>query len=178
MALPVLLNNFKFRNFFGVQIPIENLIAPLPTSFLAMYLNPTTLKNKEIFLTLELQSSSLEILVVDPNAMLEILVINVDNECVPSPKKSKKVVVDVNRKFQKIWAMKMPWVEPIFNEVGLKCHVCTRIERKEKILVVRSDFIDKHPNKKKGFDKWIMDPKCMHVKNEISCVQLFTTIIV
>jgi hypothetical protein len=109
--------------------------------------------------------------------MLEILVINVDNECVPSPRKSKKVVVDVNQKFQKIWFMKMLWVEPIFNEVGLKCHVCIRIERKEKILVARLDFIDKHPYKKKGFDKWIMDPKCMHVKNEISYVQLFTTII-
>jgi hypothetical protein len=34
--------------------------------------------------------------------MLEILVINVDNEYVPSPKNSKKAVVDVNRKFQKI----------------------------------------------------------------------------
>jgi hypothetical protein len=50
MAFPMLLSNFKFRNFFGVQIPIENLIAPLPTLFLAMYLNPTTLMNKEIFL--------------------------------------------------------------------------------------------------------------------------------
>jgi len=43
-------------------------------------------------------------------------------------------------------------------------------------LVVRLDFIDKHPNKKKGYDKWIMDPKCMHVKNEIFYVQLFTPI--
>jgi hypothetical protein len=72
--------------------------------------------------------------------------------------------------------MKMPWVEPIFNEVGLKCHVCIRIERKEESLVFRLHFIDKHPNKKKGYDKWIMDPKCMHVKNEIFYVQLFTTI--
>jgi hypothetical protein len=73
--------------------------------------------------------------------------------------------------------MKMPWVELIFNEVGLRCHVCTRIERKQKKIVVKLDFIDKHPNKKKGSDKWIMDPKCMHIKNEISYVQLFTTII-
>ncbi len=30
----------------------------------------------------------------------------------------------------------------------------------------------------KGLDgKWIMDPKCMHVKNKIFCVQLFTNII-
>jgi hypothetical protein len=35
----------------------------------------------------------------------------------------------------------MPWAKPIFNEVGLvyvmKCHVCTKIERKEKILVAK-----------------------------------------
>jgi hypothetical protein len=69
--------------------------------------------------------------------------------------------------------MKMPWVEPIFNDVGLvcivKCHVCTKIERKEKSLVIKWDFINKHQSKKKGSDgKWIMDPKCMHVKNVIS----------
>jgi len=78
--------------------------------------------------------------------------------------------------------MKMLWVEPIFNEGGLvsamRCCVCTIIERKEKKLVVKWDFIVKHPSKKKGSDcKWIMDPKCMHVKNEISYAQLFTTII-
>jgi len=78
--------------------------------------------------------------------------------------------------------MKMPWEEPIFNEVGLiftmKCRVCTKTERKEKNWVVKWDFIVKHPSKKKGFDgKWIMDPKCLHVKNEISYVQFFTTIV-
>jgi len=52
MALPMLLSNLKFRNFFGVQIPIENLIGPVPTLFFAMYLNPTTIMNKEIFLRL------------------------------------------------------------------------------------------------------------------------------
>ncbi len=47
-----------------------------------------------------------------------------------------------------------------------------------KNLVVQWDFIEKHVNKKKGSNgKWIMDPKCMHVKNEISCVQLFTNTI-
>jgi len=73
--------------------------------------------------------------------------------------------------------MKMPWEEPIFNEIGLiftmKCHVCTKTERKEKNWVVKWDFIVKHLSKKKGFDgKWIMDPKCLHVKNEISYVPL------
>jgi hypothetical protein len=67
----------------------------------------------------------------------------------------------------------MPWAKPIFNEVGLvstmKCRVCTIIETKEKELVVKWDFIEKHTSKRMGFDcKWTMDPKCMHVKNEIS----------
>jgi len=69
--------------------------------------------------------------------------------------------------------VKMPWVEPIFNDVGLvcivRCRVCTKIERKEKNLVVNWDSIKKHANKRKGFGgKWIMDPKCMHIKNKIS----------
>jgi len=52
-----------------------------------------------------------------------------------------------------------------------------KLKGRKKKLVVRLDFIDKHLNKKKGSDKWIMDPKCMHVKNEISFVQLFSTVI-
>jgi hypothetical protein len=105
--------------------------------------------------------------------MLETVVTDVDDECVPFPKKPKKVVANVNYKFQKIWAMKMPWAEPIFNDVGLvcivRCRVCTKIERKEKKMVANWDSIKKHESKKKGFDgKWIMDPKCMHIKNKIS----------
>jgi hypothetical protein len=78
--------------------------------------------------------------------------------------------------------MKMPWVEPIFKEVGLvsivRCCVCTRIQRKEKKLITKWDSIKKHASKRKGFDgKWIMDPKCMHIKNGISYVQFFTTIV-
>jgi hypothetical protein len=35
-------------------------------------------------------------------------------------------------------------------------------------LVAKLDFIEKHVGEKNGSDgKWIMDPKCMHVKNEI-----------
>jgi hypothetical protein len=59
----------------------------------------------------------------------------------------------------------------------MRCHLCTKIERNEKNLVVKWDFIVKHPSKKESDGKWIMDPKCMHVKNEISYAQLFTTII-
>jgi hypothetical protein len=46
-----------------------------------------------------LQSSSLEIFDVDPNAMFETTIIDVDDECVPLPIKPKKVVGDVNHKF-------------------------------------------------------------------------------
>jgi len=34
--------------------------------------------------------------------MFETIVIDVDDECVPLPNKPKKVVADVNHKFQKI----------------------------------------------------------------------------
>ncbi len=76
-------------------------------------------------------------------------------------------------KFQEIWTIKMPWIKPIFNEIGvvsiMRCYVCIIIKRKEKILTTKWDFIEKHVGKIKGSDgKWIMDPKCMHVKNEIS----------
>jgi hypothetical protein len=41
---------------------------------------------------------------------------------------------------------------------------------------VKWDFIEKYASKKMGSNgKWIMDPKCMHVKNEISYAQLFPT---
>ncbi len=96
------------------------------------------------------------------------------------PKNIRKVVTNVNCKFQEIWVVKMPWVEPIFYEVGLvstmRCYVCTIIGRKKKKLVAKWDFIEKHIDKRTGFDdKWTMDPKFMHVKNEISYAQLSIT---
>ncbi len=78
----------------------------------------------------------------------------------------------MNHKFQDVWALKMPWAESIFNEVGLvtsiKCHVCSRIEKENKVLVVKWDSIEKHACKKKVPNgKWFMDPKCGHAKNEL-----------
>jgi len=53
-----------------------------------------------------------------------------------------------------------------------------KLKGRKRIGYVKWDFIVKHPSKKKGSNgKWIVDPKCMHVKSEISYVQLFTTII-
>ncbi len=55
----------------------------------------------------------------------------------PTSKTHKKVVTNVDHKFQEIWAIKMPWAKPIFNEVGvvstMRCCVCTRSERRKKI---------------------------------------------
>jgi hypothetical protein len=52
----------------------------------------------------------------------------------------------VNYKPQDVWALKMPWVELIFNEARLvtfvKCHVCSKIEKKNKVLVAKWDSIE------------------------------------
>jgi hypothetical protein len=95
-------------------------------------------------------------------------------------KKTSNIVV--NRKVYDVWALKMPWVEPIFNEAWLityvKCCVCSRIEKKYKVLVAKWNSIEKHAGKRKTLDgKWFMDPKCEHAKNEIIYIQLSTTIV-
>lgn len=70
---------------------------------------------------------------------METVVIDLDDEFTRVPKTHKKVVTNVNYKFQEIWVVKVPWAKPIFNELGVLftmiCHVCMRIERKEKNLV-------------------------------------------
>jgi hypothetical protein len=42
----------------------------------------------------------------------------------------------------------MPWEKPIVNDVGfflvIRCHVCTNIEKKEKVLITKWDSIKKH----------------------------------
>ncbi len=87
--------------------------------------------------------------------MLQIVVIHVDDEFGLAPKKRKKVVIDVNCKFQEIWII-------------MKCCVYTKIKGKEKSLIAKWDFIEKQISKRKGSNgKRVMDPKCMHVKNEI-----------
>jgi hypothetical protein len=78
--------------------------------------------------------------------------------------------------------LKIPWEKPILNDVSLvtsiRYRVCFKIERKEKVLMAKWDFINKHVGKRKSSDgKWYMDPKCGHAKNEIAYVQLSTTIV-
>ncbi len=50
----------------------------------------------------------------------------------------------------------MAWAKPIFNKAKVvtfvKCHICSQIEKKDKILVVKWDSIDKHASKKKAHD--------------------------
>jgi hypothetical protein len=108
--------------------------------------------------------------------MLEIIVIDLDDEFTNVPKTHKKVVINVNHEFQEIWVVKVPWAKPIFNEVGVVftmiCHVCMRIERKDFFLIGTWKFIEKHVGKKRVH---MVNPKCVHVKNEISYAQLFTT---
>ncbi len=64
----------------------------------------------------------------------------------------------------------MPWIEPIFNEVGMvtfmKCHVCSKIEKKNKVLVAKWDSIEKRARKRKTANgKWFMGPKCGHANH-------------
>jgi len=52
--------------------------------------------------------------------------------------------------------------------ISIKCCVCFKILKKDKILVAKWDSIDKHVGKRKVLDgMWFMDPKCGHVKHEI-----------
>jgi len=53
-----------------------------------------------------------------------------------------------------------------------------KLRKKNNVLVVKWDSIEKYLNKSKVFDgKWFMDPKCGHAKNEIVYDQLSTTIV-
>ncbi len=67
--------------------PVANLV-----SYDVLESNNTN-EQKKILHALELQSSSLEIFDVNPNAMFEIVVIDADDECAPLPKVPKKVIV-------------------------------------------------------------------------------------
>ncbi len=57
------------------------------------------------------------------------------------PKNGRKVKLMLTTSFKRFWTLKMPWVKPILNEVGLignvKFCVCTHIERKETVFVIK-----------------------------------------
>ncbi len=82
--------NFKFKYFFGARIPIEGLIPPTSSLVSSNVLESKNTNEQRTFLhALELQYFPLEIFVVDLDAFLETIVIDVDDECVPPPKKPK-----------------------------------------------------------------------------------------
>jgi hypothetical protein len=90
MAPSMLLSNFKFKYFFGVKIPIEGLIPPTSSLVSSNVLESKDTGGQITFLhAFELQSSSLEVFVLNLDALLETVVIDVDDECVPPPKKPK-----------------------------------------------------------------------------------------
>jgi hypothetical protein len=73
----------------------------------------------------------------------------------------KKKNYDATRKFQEKWATKFPWAKKFVGEDGtlhiVKCRVCTKIERKNKILATKWDSFCKHASHQKalrniGFD--------------------------
>ncbi len=101
MVPPMLPNNFKLKYFFGAQILVENLVSPTLNSCDVLESNNTS-EQKNIPHDLELHSSSFQIFDINPNAMLKIVVIHVDDESTPTSKKPKKVVTNVNYKFQEI----------------------------------------------------------------------------
>jgi hypothetical protein len=51
----------------------------------------------------------------------------------------KNLYTNMDHKFQNVWALKMPWVEPIFSEAkmvtSMKCCVYSKIGKKDKVLV-------------------------------------------
>ncbi len=102
MVPPILTKKFKVNYFFGAWIPIKFIIPPKLVSCDVLESNNISCEQRSLIHTLELHSSSPKIFYVDPNVMLEIIVIDVDNECVPLPKKLEKVVANVNCKFQEI----------------------------------------------------------------------------
>ncbi len=93
-------SNFKFKYFFDVWIPTKNLLPPT-TNFVSCDVLESNNTSEQINFphAPKLQSSSLEIFVVNTNAMFDTVVINVDDECVLPFKKPKKVVANVNSKF-------------------------------------------------------------------------------
>jgi hypothetical protein len=95
MALLVLPNNFKFKYFFGVQILVENLVPPILNSCNVLESSNTS-EERNIPHDFELHSFSPQIFDIDLNAMLQIVVIHVDDEFSLALKKPKKVMIDEN----------------------------------------------------------------------------------
>lgn len=101
-----------------------------------------------------------------------------DKEGPPSAKRHKKNY-NATRKFQIIWAVKLPWAEAVLGPDGVlqmvMCTVCTDHEKKPYILGPKWDTFVKHEGKRKaerympkhGVKKgeYYISKDCRHGKN-------------
>ncbi len=67
--------------------------------------------------------------------------------------KKMKVQWQVIRNFQDTWATKLPWAKLVIGEDNklhhVRCKVCTDVEHREKLLVLKLDGLHKHNGKRK-----------------------------
>jgi hypothetical protein len=87
-----------------------------------------------------------------------------------------KASSDVAWKFQKVWFVKMPWEEIVFNNDYIlsivKCILCTKIGRKKNLFVLKWDYLEKRAKKKRNeYGQKIMDMKCVHANMRFSMLQ-------
>ncbi len=83
----------------------------------------------------------------DPTPKTNILI-------VPSKLIVQKKNYDALRKFQDSWATKPPWIELCLSSNGsihtVKCKMCSEVEGKDKIFIVKWDSLCKHVGWKKA----------------------------
>jgi len=65
------------------------------------------------------------------------------NPTIPKPKKANKVEWEFNRVFQNIWVTKLSCAQAMMGPNGklsmVKCKVCSYIEKKDKLFVLKFD---------------------------------------
>jgi hypothetical protein len=77
--------------------------------------------------------------------------IPVDTIATLATTKQKPKKIDIVKKSQDVWSMKMPWVEIVFdvggNMIIIQYKVYTKIKRKEKLLIPKWDSLEYHARK-------------------------------
>jgi len=87
---------------------------------------------------------------------------------------------EASRKFQETWAARLPWVEMTRSEDGLiegvKCLICSAVERRNKLLKAKHDTLTKHAGRRKALKDikgvakkgdWYYTKDCAHAKNAV-----------
>jgi hypothetical protein len=82
MAPLVLPNNFKFKYFFGAQVLVENLVPLIFNSYNVLESNNTS-EQRNVPRDFKLHYFSPQIFDIDLNAMLQTIVIHVDDKFGP-----------------------------------------------------------------------------------------------